>query len=125
MLHLIKMARASGLLRLVPKHAKRWMKARLDFESIHQVDWEQSYRNALAGVQPVSYVTDQPVTIIYDRMLRHVHYEAACRELGVPYNVLDITSHDWLSKMTLDHGAIYFIRPFVLSSIGRDRKSVV
>ena len=110
--------RESGLAKVVPKSIKAWIRG-LGVTAIYQSEWEESYRAILARVEPSSLVTDCRVGIVYDWGLRHAYYEAACRELGVPYTIVDVTTSDWVNKVLADDSAIYLFRPFVLSSFGR------
>ncbi len=38
------------------------------------------------------------VGIVRNRAFRHTHYVAACRELGVPFRVVDLSGPDWWSE---------------------------
>ncbi len=117
---LIKTLRGSGILRLLPRQLKMMLKSRADFEGLHRMDWQERYDELMARVQPAGDLsTQREVCIIYDWMMRHGYYEAACLELGVPYHVLDLTSSDWVRKLEEDDSFIYFLRPFVLSTLGR------
>ena len=115
----VRIARSSGLLGLLPKRLKLWARARLDFEAIHQAEWRASYDKIMERAQVADAVTTSRVCIVRDWMLRHAYYEAACRELGVPYEVLDLTTPDWLEKIARTDFSVYFVRPFVLSPLGR------
>ena len=115
----LRLARSSGLLGLLPRRLKLWTRARLDFEAIHQAEWRASYDKVIERAQVAEAVTTSRACIVRDWMLRHAYYEAACRELGVPYEVLDLTTPDWLEKIARADFAVYFVRPFVLSPLGR------
>ena len=111
--------RRSGVLRLVPKKLKLAVKSHLDFAAINREDWRQTYAEIMKRAYSGEQSTEKEVCIIQDWMLRHAYYEAACRELGVPYHLLDITKSDWVERLTEDSSFIYFMRPFVLSTLGR------
>ncbi|WP_457673036.1 ATP-grasp domain-containing protein [Thiolapillus sp.] len=117
---LIKLLRSSGVLRFFPRQLKMMLKSRAGFEGLHRLDWQENYDRLMAGVQPAAEpATHREVCIIHDWMMRHGYYEAACMELGVPYHVMDLTSSDWVEKAEADDSFIYFLRPFVLSTLGR------
>ncbi len=117
---LIKILRGSGVLKLLPRQLKMKLKSRGDFERLHRLDWQENYNRLMARVQPARELsTQREVCIVHDWMMRHGYYEAACLELGVPYHVLDLTSSDWVRKVEEDDSFIYFLRPFVLSTLGR------
>ena len=116
---LVKALRKTGLLKLVPKHVKLGIKSHLDFEALNRADWQQTYDEIMARAKPSGLVTDREVCIVHDWMLRHAYYEAACKEEGVPYHILDLTSADWVSKAEQDQSFAYLFRPFVLSTLGR------
>lgn len=114
-----RLLRKTGVLKFVPKHMKLEVKSRLNFEALHEADWKQAYADIVARARPSDLTTDKEVCIIHDWMWRHAYYEAACQELGVPYHTLDLTTPDWVSKAEQDESYVYFLRPFVLSTLGR------
>jgi len=115
----VKLLRKTGVLKLLPRHLKLGVKSRLDFKALNRADWRQTYDEIMARAKPSELATDKKVCIVYDWMLRHAYYEAACKELGVPYDILDLTTPDWIEKAKKSDYCVYFLRPFVLSSTGR------
>ncbi|MFO8008366.1 MAG: hypothetical protein R6V05_11605 [Candidatus Brocadiia bacterium] len=57
--------------------------------------WQEEYRNTLSAVRTAPLRTSVRLGIIEDLMMKHGRYEAACRELGVPYELVDISGGDW------------------------------
>ncbi len=106
-------------MRFLPKGFKRWAKAHVAFETLDRQDWERKYALVLAQARRSPPATDLRVSIVHDWMLRHVYYEAACLELGVPYDVVDLTTPDWVEKAANDRSNVFFFRPFVMSTLGR------
>ena len=41
----------------------------------------------------------------------HSHYIAACRDLGVPYKVIDISGPDWLEVIQSSNCDAFLVRP--------------
>lgn len=117
--NIVKLLRKTGVLKFVPKRLKLGVKSHLDFEALNRADWKQTYDEIMARAKPLPLVTDKEVCIINDWMLRHAYYEAACKELGVPYHILDLTTSDWVEKAKQDNSFLYILRPFVLSTLGR------
>ncbi|OVE74451.1 hypothetical protein BVX94_00225 [bacterium B17] len=52
-------------------------------------------------------------------MLRHSYYEAACMELGVPYEVIDISGAYWIDLIQKSSCDLFLARPFVLNTKGK------
>ncbi len=57
--------------------------------------WQEEYRRTLSAVRTSPLRTSVRLGIIKDMMMKHGRYEAACRELGVPYELVDIAGADW------------------------------
>jgi len=82
--------------------------------------WQQEYDSVLERVRRASPRPELPcLGVVKDRMLRHSYYEAACQELGVPYEVLDISGDDWTSTLESADCAAFAVRPFVLTRVGK------
>ena len=73
--------RKSGLLKFIPKRLKMAIKSHSDFETLHALDWQDSYNRLMQNVQPAEQKSsEREVCIIHDWMMRHSYYEAACLE---------------------------------------------
>lgn len=115
---LVMFFRESGLAKLIPKGIKKWVRSS-GMSALHHSEWQKSREVTLSRARVSPPVTDKQVCIIHEWGLRHSYYEAACRELGVPYTVLDVTDPDWMAEARNDPGVVFFFRPFVITSFGR------
>jgi len=89
-------------------------------EKFDRARWQQEYNTVLSQAVRVPVRPELPrVGIVKDKMLRHSYYEAACLELGVPYTLIDLASHDWIQAVRQSDCAAYLVRPFVLTSAGK------
>jgi GNAT superfamily N-acetyltransferase len=104
----------------VPQWVKALARPLVGTAKIQQGRWQMEYDDALAQARRISVDPSMPkLGIVRDIMLRHAHYEAACLELGVPYEVLDITGPDWVETVQQAACAAFIVRPFVLNSRGK------
>jgi hypothetical protein len=61
--------------------------------------------------------TDVRLAIISDGAFKHGHYEAACRELGVPYELVDISGNDWVERVEACDCEAFLVWPVNLNSV--------
>lgn len=110
----------STLKKCFPQWLIRFGRHFIDMASRDRARWQREYNAVLAQAKPVPVNNALPrLGIIKDTMQRHSYYEAACLELGVPYELLDITGPDWVDVVRQSDCAAYLVRPFVLTSIGK------
>ncbi|MBN1123652.1 MAG: hypothetical protein JXA82_01495 [Sedimentisphaerales bacterium] len=84
----------------IPESIKRICRGRLGTDAYRRRMWRAG--NEFADIERTS---SYPATInvrlgiIEDITQQHKHYIAACRDLQVPYRLLDITGPDWLDEV--------------------------
>ena len=61
--------------------------------------WHAEYRERIANAHRNPLQTEVRVGIITDPMYRHGLFEAACMELGVPHQLIDIRGPDWMERI--------------------------
>lgn len=82
--------------------------------------YETSYERTLAEAQRSPLRTSVKLGILKDYMLRCGYYEAACMELGVPYQLVDIAAPDWIRQVE-DSGCSAFLAwPSHINSVSKD-----
>jgi len=90
--------RERGVVRCIPAPLRALGKRVLGRERADESWWLEQYDAVLAEARRIEVRSDLPALgIIKDKMLRHSYYEAACLELGIPYEVIDISGGDWIS----------------------------
>lgn len=82
--------------------------------------WEAEYAYVLANSRPIDIKHELKLGIIKDITLKHSYYEAACKELGVPYELIDISGGDWIELINNTDCAAFLARPFVLTTKGKE-----
>lgn len=107
-----RLAQAQSAKRLIPKRLKYLARRLLPLESYDPQRWlaEDPY----AEVEEVStYPGKVDVTLgIFKEFTRiHSFYIGACRELGVPYKVIDISGPDWLKRVRESGCDAFLVRP--------------
>jgi glutathione synthase/RimK-type ligase-like ATP-grasp enzyme len=112
--------RYSRIGKLVPKPLKNWGYSVFGGHALDQRNWQREYDRVLVEARrmPIKH-PDVKLGIVKDKMLRHSYYEAACLELGVPYEVIDITGDDWIEQVRATDFDAYVVRPFVLDAAGK------
>lgn len=112
--------RKRGLIHIIPAPLRRLGKLIIGRQCADESWWLQQYESVLKSAVRVEQRSDLPcLGIVKDQMLRHSYYEAACLELGVPYNVIDISGADWISQVEDSGCKAFAIRPFVLTRVGK------
>jgi len=112
--------RERGLVKNLPGPLRKLGRWILGAERADSSWWREQYRAVLEAARPVERRPElPPLGIIKDRMLRHSYYEAACQELGVPYEALDISGDDWVSTIQSSDCVAFAVRPFVLTRVGK------
>ena len=82
--------------------------------------WIAKRDQIIANARPAAAVrSDSTVCIVDDAMMRYAYYEAACTELGVPYDVIRMADDKWLQAIKNRRYDVIFFRPFVLTSYGK------
>lgn len=86
--------------------------------------WRAEYEKVLNSAKRVPRKHDLKIGVIRDIMLKHSYYEAACLELGVPYEALDILESDWMQRVAGSGCDAFVARPYVLDRIGKSAYDV-
>ncbi len=101
----------------------RWMRAlgyrMLGGVAADEAMWRAQYRVRLAGSTPAPPQTAFTVGIVTDAMCRHGFYELACRELGVPYRLIDITGAAWRQVVMSAGCDAFVVWPYVQTAAGK------
>jgi glutathione synthase/RimK-type ligase-like ATP-grasp enzyme len=74
-----------------------------------------------SGEAPVVPVTDVTLGIIPEFSSYHVHFVEACRDLGVPYKLVDISGPDWLDDVRNADCDAFIVRPPGLVRLWKER----
>jgi len=106
------LARARGLKARIPIWLKRMGRRLLPLEDYDPAKWlaEDPY----AGAEEVSSYparVDLRLGIIKEFTRIHGYYIGACRELGVPYCVVDISGPDWIERIERSGCDAFLVRP--------------
>lgn len=104
---------------MVPQPVKALGRLLCGTDSLDETMWQTEYDHVLAQARRIGLRTDIKLGIVKDVMLRHSYYEAACLELGVPYEVIDLSGADWQERILSSGCAAFLVRPFVLTSMGK------
>jgi hypothetical protein len=116
------LARSESLRRLFPPALRR-LGARL-------LPWEEYQRRLGAVVRPLrDRAGDEQPEAAYSVTLGiveefsnfHVHFVDACRELGVPYRLVDISGPDWIDIVRNSGCDAFLVRPPCLVKLWKDR----
>jgi hypothetical protein len=107
-----RLAQAQSAKRLIPKPLKVLGRRLLPLESYDPQRWlaEDPY----ADVEEVSSYpgrVDVTLGIIKEFTRIHSFYIGACRELGVPYKVIDISGPDWVQQIQASGCDAFLVRP--------------
>lgn len=103
---------------LIPTSVKNWIQGYCDAFDLRSEKWRQAdpYRhNSPKWPGTGRY----PYTLGILREFWHMHWPlvAACREMGVAYEILDITQHDWWDQVRASRCDAFLARPSVQYSV--------
>lgn len=106
------LARARGLKGLIPVSLKRLGRRLLPLETYDPVKWlaEDPYADAEETSTYPARV-DLRLGIVKEFTRLHSLYIGACRELGVPYCVVDISGPDWIEQIERSGCDAFLVRP--------------
>ena len=107
-----RLAQAQSLKRLIPRPLKYLGRRILPLASYDPQKWlaEDPYANAEA-ISTYPGKVDITLGIIREFTRIHSFYIGACRELGVPYKVIDISGPDWLKIVQDASCDAFLVRP--------------
>jgi hypothetical protein len=119
-----RIVRHAGLARkIVPRSLRTWLKG---FVPYGKVLTERCRRegeailDAAARERPIRSEAAPEIGIVPDPLYYHVHHVLACHELNVPYRLVDIGGHDWLSKVRGSGCRAFLIAPSAVYGFGRE-----
>jgi len=101
----------------IPRWARSAGYALLPGRELDRRSWRADYERLMNGTTRVPIRTDVKLGIIRDVAYKHGHYEAACRELGVPYELVDITGSDWTGQIEGCDCRAFLVWPVNLNSV--------
>jgi len=106
------LAKATGLKKLIPVSLKRLGRRLLPLEAYDPVKWlaEDPYADA-EEVSTYPARVNLRLGIIKEFTRLHSLYIGACRELGVPYCVVDISGPDWIEQIERSGCDAFLVRP--------------
>jgi hypothetical protein len=81
--------------------------------------WQIKYKQILHNTKPVALKTNVTLGIIKNFEFSHVHYEAACLELGVPYKLIDIADNAWIENVKNSNCAAFLVWPSSLNNVSK------
>jgi glutathione synthase/RimK-type ligase-like ATP-grasp enzyme len=95
---------------LVPPGVRKILRRFFSFRAFDQARFRHFDENLLheRGVFPNSRLT---VGIVADVTMKHRHYIAACREMGISFKVLDILADDWIERFKASKSDVFLIWP--------------
>ena len=95
------LARANYIKRFIPDRVKTFLKSLLPTEAYRREQW--AARDEYADVEEISSYpakVDVRLGIIKEFAHCHKYYVGACRDMGVPYKLLDISGPDWIDVIS-------------------------
>lgn len=98
--------------RNLPKSLKFFVRRFMPLDSYYRQVWR--YDSQYAGVEETSSYpanVDVRLGIIKEFAHHHQHYIGACRELGVPYKLLDISGPNWIEEVANSHCDAFLVYP--------------
>jgi glutathione synthase/RimK-type ligase-like ATP-grasp enzyme len=107
-----QLAQAQSIKRLIPRPLKYLGRRLLPLESYDPQKWlaEDPYAE-IEEVSTYAGRVDVCLGIIKEFTRIHSFYIGACRELGIPYKVIDISGPDWLDRIHNSGCDAYLVRP--------------
>jgi len=112
------LAHAKGLRRAIPAPIRRLGRRFVSWEDFQNQKWLA--KSSIADFESVSTYAgrvDVCLGIIADFAQGHVNYMAACRDLGVPYRVVDISGPDWIDRLEAHPCDAYLVWPSLALTI--------
>ena len=106
------LANSRSLKRMIPKNLKYFGRRFLPLHSYDPQKWlaEDPYADA-EEISTYAPKVDVTLGIIREFTRIHSFYIGACRELGVPYKVIDISGPDWIERIENSGCDAFLVRP--------------
>lgn len=122
MANLITQLRVSGVIKKLIPPQLRSAVYMLFKDVLDRRLWQAEHDRIVASAHhagAVSGISGRKVGLIWDRMLRHSFYEAACIELGINYEIVNPYEPGWESRVERSDRVVWFVRPFVQTAEGK------
>ena len=101
----------------IPKPLRRLGYRMLPQRDLKRRTWKARYEDIIANATENPPQTSAKIGIITDPMYRYGYYEAACMELGVPYELVDITGADWMERVEAADCDAFVVWPSPVNSV--------
>lgn len=112
--------RAAGITARLPRWVRKAGYCLLGGEAADLAMWRAQYQRRMTESPPPAPLrTNLKIGVITDAMYRFGYYESACRELGVPYCLIDITGDDWRNTVAAARCDIFVVWPYVQTAAGK------
>ncbi len=113
-----RLARFAPAARLVPHGFKRWLRRRVSVLAYDLEVWARAdpFRNEPPRFSGNGHA-DVKLGIVKEFAHAHQHYVAACRELGVPYELVDLAASDWVEAVQRVRCDAFLVWPSPVLSI--------
>ena len=119
LLDLIVSIRTSHLRTKIPKSVRALGYNFLPKKALEQKMAKREYKKKLSKVEAIPLRTVVKLAIIKDDLYKYGNYEAACRELGISYVLIDIYRPDWIRDVaSLDCDA-FLVWPSCVDNINK------
>lgn len=104
---------------LVPRALRRWVRSHISLQEYNLA--QRREENPFRG-EPSVLFPDSPyqLGIIEDVSQYHRHYVAACRELSLSYEVLDILADDWVEQFRSSSCDAFLVWPSCSSTVWKE-----
>jgi glutathione synthase/RimK-type ligase-like ATP-grasp enzyme len=107
-----RVARATAMKSLFPQPVKRFVRLLLPREAYYHRAWRAADKFADAEeISSYPAKVDIRLGIIREFTHEHKNYIGACRDLGVPYKLLDISGPDWIDVIKNSGCNAFLVRP--------------
>lgn len=103
----------------IPKPLRRLGYRLLPQGRLRRQTWKAEYDSLMQQVEPAPPRTAVKLGILKDIAFRHGNYEAACLELGVPYEVVDIFADNWIDRVTESGCEVFMAWPTHVHSVAK------
>ena len=105
------------LRRFLGPKVKNWIRSKVSFEG-YDIK-ERQKMNPFFGDEPFTSYEDSPVKlgIIIDEFQYHKDYIAACRDLRISYQLIDLASASWIEEISVSNCDGFLVWPSARNSV--------
>lgn len=111
--------RTSRMRERIPKPIRSLLYNFLPKQLVELKMWNAEYSKVLNNSKIAPLKTSVVLGITKDPMGRYGNYEAACREIGVPYKLIDITGNTWTEEINKSKCDAFLVWPSHLTSMSK------